>query len=288
MAREPFSSDKVAVAGGVAGIVEGLVVQPLDMVKTRMHLMSGAARPSVSVALSDLVREGGVPRLYRGLLPELAAMTPKSSAMYASKESAAHWLCAANGGHDSVAVHFAAGLASGVPEATVVTPFQVVKVRLQAREHLGRYHDTFHCVRRVLAEEGAAALLTGFWPTVMRNSVWNAVYFGTMHGARRWCTSESDGESGALKTVRTAVIGFAAGVFATCFNAPFDVAKSRAQSARDGAGGEFTLVRLAHSFRTEGILGLYAGFTAKALRMGVGGAVGIVAFEGAASVLARL
>ena len=48
--------------------------------------------------------------------------------------------------------------AAGVPEAAVVTPFQVVKVRLQAKEHLGRYHGTLHCLRTVLAEEGPRAL----------------------------------------------------------------------------------------------------------------------------------
>ena len=80
---------------------------------------------------------------------------------------------------------------------------------------------------------------------------------------------------------------FAAGVFATCFNTPFDVAKSRIQSAR-GGGDELSVARrLLDICRSEGISGLYAGFTPKALRMGVGGAVGIAAYEATAGLLAR-
>ena len=84
------STDRMALAGGISGIVEGLVVQPLDMIKTRFQLMAapGVSRPTIGSALHGLIREGGLPRLYRGVVPELAAMTPKASAMYLSYEEA--------------------------------------------------------------------------------------------------------------------------------------------------------------------------------------------------------
>ena len=291
------STDRMALAGGISGIVEGLVVQPLDMIKTRFQLMAapGVSRPTIGSALHGLIREGGLPRLYRGVVPELAAMTPKASAMYLSYEEAKRVL-RARGGLDGTPLHLAAGLASGVPEAIVVTPFQVVKVRLQAKEHLGRYRSTWHCLGRVVVEEGVLALTTGFTATVCRNSVWNAVYFAALHGAReaRVLGGEPAGGSsgGALETLRTAALGFGAGIFATCFNAPFDVAKSRIQSARAAAGASDAsapslVVRLAAIFRDEGLSGLYAGFTPKALRMGVGGAVGIAAYEAAIRVLSQ-
>ena len=43
--------------------------------------------------------------------------------------------------------------------------------------------------------------------------------------------------------------------------------------------------RLVAIMREEGVQGLYAGFTAKALRMGLGGAVGITVFELARKLL---
>ena len=125
-------------AGAIAGVVEAVAVQPLDMVKTRFQLMAGEGipRPPVLVALKDLIREGGVARLYRGLLPELTCLPHTRAVMFAAYESALRPLTQVNGGRDSAIVHGAAGFAAGIPEAVAITPFQVVKVRLQARgEH---------------------------------------------------------------------------------------------------------------------------------------------------------
>eukprot|EP00967_Tisochrysis_lutea_P081244 scaffold111988_cov36-Tisochrysis_lutea.AAC.1 len=305
----PTAESRAVLAGAVAGVAECIAVQPLDMVKTRFQLVAGpgSVRPTVFSALRQLVREGGIPRLYRGILPELAAMTPKSSAMYSSYQSAltAQRTMTVSGSQSSSAsvfrpaasgdttlMHFLAGAVSGVPEAVIVTPFQVVKVRLQAREHLGRYTSTMHCLRTVLAEEGVLALSAGFYATCWRNCAWNSVYFASMHvlrgarifGVRGGGGNDNPSDGLFLETLRTAILGFAAGVFATCFNAPFDVAKSRLQAARQSVGdGVKDRVSLRTQLRTiyaeEGFPGLYAGFTPKAMRMGLGGAVGIAAFE---------
>lgn len=54
---------------------------------------------------------------------------------------------------------------------TRVTPFQVVKVRMQAKEHLGRYTSSADCFIKVLRQEGPLALATGMGPTCWRNCV---------------------------------------------------------------------------------------------------------------------
>jgi solute carrier family 25 2-oxodicarboxylate transporter 21 len=114
----------------------------------------------------------------------------------------------------------------------------------------------------------------------------------------------------ARRAARQLACGFGVGVFATCFNAPFDVVKSRFQAqlpegvgsgvsvgaeaaggasgsgiARGGGGGGAaprysgvfpTLVRIA---RDEGPRALYRGFVPKALRLGIGQTVGLAAFQ---------
>ena len=82
-------------------------------------------------------------------------------------------------------------------------------------------------------------------------------------------------------------------MIATCCNNPFDVVKSRMQAERRCGGGggaalgEAGFARLHAIWLAEGFGGLYVGFVAKALRMGLGGAVGMAAYEGAAALLAR-
>ncbi|RVE48023.1 hypothetical protein evm_007335 [Chilo suppressalis] len=51
--------------GGLAGMVSICVVQPMDLLKTRMQL-SGGGRTTFSVA-SEIVRKEGVLGLYNGL-----------------------------------------------------------------------------------------------------------------------------------------------------------------------------------------------------------------------------
>lgn len=43
-----------------------------------------------------------------------------------------------------------------------------LQVRLMAKEHLGRYRNTMHCLTEVLKAEGLSALFIGMAPTLLR------------------------------------------------------------------------------------------------------------------------
>lgn len=78
---EPVKSQNPQVlffAGALCGVTEALAVQPFDMVKTR-HQLNPGLNESVYGTLVSLYAEGGVGRFYRGMLPELIGMVPKSS-----------------------------------------------------------------------------------------------------------------------------------------------------------------------------------------------------------------
>eukprot|EP00798_Chlamydomonas_sp_ICE-L_P031051 gene31051-7144_t len=51
---------------------------------------------------------------------------------------------------------------------------------MASAEHLHRYKNSLDCVRQVLKEEGAQALVLGLGPTLWRVVTWNALYYGTM------------------------------------------------------------------------------------------------------------
>jgi hypothetical protein len=73
-------------------------------------------------------------------------------------------------------VHCEAGLAAGITEAVfVVTPMEVVKIRLQAQHHsmadpldIPKYRNAAHCLYTVIKEEGAGALWRGVSLTALR------------------------------------------------------------------------------------------------------------------------
>ena len=47
-----------------------------------------------------------------------------------------------------------------------------------AKEHLGRYLNTWDCLGQVVRDEGLGALTTGLAPTLFRNCIWNSIYYG--------------------------------------------------------------------------------------------------------------
>ena len=100
---------------------------------------SAASSPSKSECVARaIVREGGVLQLYRGGLPEIVGLIPRSSAMWSGYEISRREMVSMNGGVCTTPIVAAAGAVGGCCEGLAFSPFQVVKVRLMAKEHLGR------------------------------------------------------------------------------------------------------------------------------------------------------
>lgn len=97
MIYPPPCIDDGTQAGAASGVAEAVTVQPLDMVKTRFQLSTGV-NPSMASAARAIMQEGGVMRFYRGLLPEMAGMVPKTSVMYATYEMSRARMVAWNSG----------------------------------------------------------------------------------------------------------------------------------------------------------------------------------------------
>ena len=275
------SATTLTYAGGIAGVVEAIAIQPLEFIKVRFQLNTGA-NSSIFHTARDVIAEGGMLRLYRGLLPELCGMFPTRSCMYASNEMAKRILMkqSDSNSEETVVIAGTAGFMSGIAEAIVANPFQIIKVRLQSKEHLGRYNNSFDCVQTVLRQEGLSAFTIGMQATILRNSIWNGVYFATMFTIKGQQFVSVDESSKLQSTIYSLLTGFIGGVTATAFNAPFDVLKSRIQGqCPQNVQYTSTFDALVKIGKAEGVLGLYKGFTPKAMRMGIGGAVAVTTFE---------
>lgn len=178
-------------------------------------------------------------------------------------------------GQLSGAGHVAAGGCAGMTEALVNCPFELVKVRMQARSNAGLYKNTWHAARSVIQNEGALTLYRGFGSMLWRNGVWNGAYFGIIQQVKRLLPVWSS-ERGQLATNFTA--GTISGLIATMLNTPFDVVKSRIQNTLPGQPRRYTytLPALATVAREEGFAALYKGFVPKVLRLAPGGGIMLV------------
>ncbi|KAJ9441704.1 putative mitochondrial 2-oxodicarboxylate carrier [Diplonema papillatum] len=258
---------ETAFASFAAGAVEAVVVQPLDFIKVR-HQINEARNEGVGRSAAAILREGGPARFYRGAAPEISSVIAGRAVCFMCYETVKEAVEGTFGKGGAVLQGSVAGALSAVPEAVVVTPFQVVKVRMQSKEHLQRYPSLRSCVADTYRRESLGGFTHGLRATVYRNSVWTAIYFATIAYVSRI-------EVAGCRPPDF-VSGFVAGAWAVLFNAPFDVVKSRQQNALGGAGGVLSCARAVVD--TEGFSGLYKGVVPKLWRMGLGGAISLATF----------
>ncbi|XP_034504541.1 mitochondrial 2-oxodicarboxylate carrier isoform X3 [Ailuropoda melanoleuca] len=138
------------LAGGSAGLVEICLMHPLDVVKTRFQIQRCATDPNSYKSLGDsfrtIFRIEGLFGFYKGILPPILAETPKRAVKFFTFEQYKKLL-----GYVSLspALTFAiAGLGSGLTEAIVVNPFEVVKVGLQANRNKFTEDPTLEFLRK--------------------------------------------------------------------------------------------------------------------------------------------
>lgn len=176
--------------------------------------------------------------LYKGLGAVLTGIVPKMAIRFTSFESYKQFLANKETGAVTGKATFMAGLAAGVTEAVaVVTPMEVIKIRLQAQHHsmadpldVPKYRNAAHALYTVVREEGFGALYRGVSLTALRQGTNQAVNFTAYtyfkEALRRW-QPEYDG--GNLPNWQTTLIGLVSGAMGPLSNAPIDTIKTRLQ-----------------------------------------------------------
>lgn len=144
-------------------MMEALVCHPLDTIKVRMQLSRRARQPGAPKrgflkTGAEIVKKETPLGLYKGLGAVLTGIIPKMAIRFTSFEAYKQMLSDKQTGIVSGKATFLAGLAAGVTEAVaVVTPMEVIKIRLQAQHHsmadpldVPKYRNAGHallCVR---------------------------------------------------------------------------------------------------------------------------------------------
>lgn len=218
-----------------------------------------------------IFRTEGLFGFYKGILPPILAETPKRAVKFFTFEQYKNLL-----GYVSLspALTFAiAGLGSGLTEAIVVNPFEVVKVGLQAsRNTFKEQPSTMSYARHIIKKEGLGlqGLNKGFTATLGRHGVFNMVYFGFYFNVKNIVPVNKDP---TLEFLRKFGIGLLSGTIASVINIPFDVAKSRIQGPQPVPGEikyRTCFKTMATVYQEEGISALYKGLLPKIMRLGPG------------------
>ncbi|PVU98200.1 hypothetical protein BB561_000064 [Smittium simulii] len=291
------------LAGGIAGFAEACTCHPLDTIKVRMQLSHkrsslGLARKMpknlpkpisenfIQVGRKIVQKEGGL-ALYKGLGAVIMGIVPKMAIRFSSFEYYKTFFVDSSGKNNMKGI-FLAGLGAGVTEAlVVVTPTDVIKIRLQAQRHsmsdpldIPKYRNAAHAAYTIVREEGVGALYKGVSLTALRQATNQASNFTTYHLIKNYMLKLQKLEE--LPSYQHMIIGGISGAMGPLSNAPIDTIKTRIQKSPSvpGVDGFKRIVQVSKDIaRNEGYAAFYKGITPRVLRVAPGQSVTFMVYE---------
>ncbi|KAL9428757.1 hypothetical protein AB3S75_030695 [Citrus x aurantiifolia] len=270
-----------AVSGSLGGVVEACCLQPIDVIKTRLQLDTIGTYRGIIHCGATVSRTEGVRALWKGLTPFATHLTLKYTLRMGSNAVFQSAFKDSKTGKISNQGRLMAGFGAGVLEAlAIVTPFEVVKIRLQQQRGLSpellKYKGPIHCARMIIREEGLFGLWAGAAPTVMRNGTNQAAMFTAKNAFDVLLWKKHEGDGKVLQPWQSMISGFLAGTAGPVCTGPFDVVKTRLMAQSRG-GGELKYKGMVHAIRTiyaeEGLLALWKGLLPRLMRIPPGQAI---------------
>lgn len=233
----------------MGGVVEACCLQPIDVIKTRLQLdhvgrykgervefekrgrghgekndVKKKTQLSTSTSTSSkkkkgiyhcgatIVKEEGITALWKGLTPFATHLTLKyalrmgTNALYSSA-------LRDGDGQLSNGRRMLSGMLAGVTEALcIVTPFEVVKIRLQQQKGTTnlQYRGPVHAAATILRQEGLRGLWSGAAPTVARNGTNQMCLFAAKNQFDRLYWGKHEGDVMQLSPLQSMGSGFSA------------------------------------------------------------------------------
>ncbi|GAX83743.1 hypothetical protein CEUSTIGMA_g11168.t1 [Chlamydomonas eustigma] len=266
-------------AGSLGGVAEACLLQPIDVIKTRIQLDKVGKYKGIVQTGQTIIKEEGVRSLWKGLTPFATHLTLKY-ALRMGSNSLYQNLLRSKDGSLTTGARMGAGLMAGITEALViVTPFEVVKIRLQQQRGLTKdamkYKGPVHGAFTILREEGILGLWSGAAPTVMRNGTNQMCLFIAKPTLDSVLWGKHDGDGKQLSPFQSMTSGFFAAFVGPCATGPFDVAKTRMMAQTKEGGLKYkgffdVLIKIP---REEGILAYWKGLLPRLLRIPPGQAI---------------
>jgi solute carrier family 25 citrate transporter 1 len=271
-----------ALAGSIGGMTEALCLQPLDVTKTRMQLDKVGKYNSIPHCVRTIIKDEGVRAMYKGLTPFVTHLTLKYALRMYSYELYRGIL--SNNGKNQLTIpqQLLAGLLAGCTEAVlIVTPFEVVKMRLQQQVGTDKgslkYKNPIHCVKTILSEESPLALFKGLAPTMLRNGSNQMLNFFSVGMFNEYVWGKKRGDGVQLAFYQSILSGAIAGSLGPICNCPADVIKTRLQCQITVKGMEPKYKGFIPTFKTilqeEGVGALYKGLSLRLMRIAPGQAI---------------
>ncbi|CAO0791787.1 unnamed protein product [Mucor circinelloides] len=264
-----------AIAGAMAGIGEHCIMYPVDSIRTRMQVLS---TPELGTAIKDASKKQlrKHRNLWKGVYSVIMGAGPAHAVHFATYEFckekftqqlAANTKIRAPGSSFEISNQLVASGAAGAiatfAHDALMTPFDVLKQRMQLRD--STYKSVRECAKKVYTNEGLKAFYISFPTTVSMSIPFQSVQFATYE----YCRSKFDPEGSYNPKVHV-MAGAVAGAVASSVTTPLDVVKTLLQTKGSSTDAE---IKNCSGFRQatgiiydrHGIKGFFRGFKPRVL-----------------------
>ncbi|XP_022103061.1 mitochondrial ornithine transporter 1-like isoform X2 [Acanthaster planci] len=225
-------------AGALGGVACVLVGQPFDTVKVKLQTYPNLY-PSAMRCCGQIFKKEGIPGLFRGTLPAMAANVGETSVLFLCYGLCQKFVCRLSGTDNienlSVIQNASSGFVAGFFSSLVLCPTELVKCRLQAMtevmatsqkqtQRIGPWQIT----KNILRNEGILGLFQGLTSTWVREMPGYFFFFFFYEISRAVLTPAGTSKDD-LSPLRQMVCGGMAGAGLWTAIYPVDLVKSRIQ-----------------------------------------------------------
>lgn len=251
-------------------------------------------------ALYKITKYEGVSALYNGLRPSLIMAVP-STVLYFSCYDYLRNTYRDEFGFSRTAAALTAGSSARVIAATVISPLELVRTKMQASN---TPQTIQHLVSTQIQRKGFTSLWQGLTPTLFRDVPFSAIYWAVVERSKEvyrpkvieWLHSRYGTSQSTLEEFTTSFLaGATGGMIAATLTNPFDVIKTRRQVfdyapdvPPEVLRKESSTIHIARKIMaTEGSSGFMVGLTPRLAKTMPACAIMLSSYEAAKRVFAN-
>jgi len=190
---EAMGAAGLAAAGAVTRMLAAVILNPINVVKTRMEFSgpSGKRYKSTLHALGCVTRQEGLRGLSSGLLPTFVRDAPYSGIYLMLYERARKLVASALPEHaETPPVRFLTGASCSAMATLITHPPDVIRTRLQLERATGSTRGIAAVVTKLVREEGLSAFYLGAAPRCLKRAMQMGVTWMLVEEAMKWLGHE--------------------------------------------------------------------------------------------------
>jgi solute carrier family 25 protein 38 len=247
------------ISGAVGGSCTTVLLQPLDLLKTRIQAPSPPEKYVKTFEIfTKIIKTEGALKLWRGLTPTLIRVVPGIGCYFFTLEALQKISGVRNPGHlHNLLLGFTARSLVGV----VFLPVTVLKTRFESNFYKG-YGNMKVGVAQIMFKNGFSGLYSGLVPTLLRDAPFSALYL-TFYRFQQSLIKE-DVLHGRWSTTVYLMCGINAGIVACLITHPFDMIKTQMQLFPEKYPSTFQTSALL--YKSQGISAFFRGIVPRACR----------------------